>query len=45
MKTEQDELTPEEAEDIELAEWRSAGELVASAEPLYASLRFLLKTI
>lgn len=43
MSSRQDELTPEAGEGIERAQWRTTGEVLAPATPLYASLRHLLE--
>jgi len=45
MHTTQQVLVPETEEDIEKAEWRTVAAVLASGEPLYASLRALLQTL
>ena len=42
MASSQDELTPEEEEDIERAEWHSIAEIVGAEESVYANLLSLL---
>jgi 8-oxo-dGTP pyrophosphatase MutT (NUDIX family) len=45
MTTTQQTLVPETEEDIHRAEWRSISEVLASDEPIYASLRALLQRL
>ncbi|WP_168797553.1 NUDIX hydrolase [Neolewinella litorea] len=45
MTTEQNELIPETAEDIERAEWRSVESVLEGEGPIYENLRALLLTV
>ena len=45
MTTPQTTVVPEAAEGIERAEWRSVAEMIATPEPLYESLRALLRRL
>ena len=44
METDQQLLTPEEGEGIELAEWRTVRTILDADVPFYASLKWLLKS-